>query len=86
MKKYEYQLTPTMKLTSDKMILAANMWKSSEGRYIILMLHPNDEYTMETAHHPTDTGHDELLDEHIESIKMWFKIEKEKIVAMLEGC
>ena len=83
---YEYQLTSTIRLKSEKMIISANRWTSSEGRYIILMLHPDNTWTMETAHHPTDTGHDELLDEHMESMEAWFKIEKERINTMFENC
>lgn len=78
---YNYQLSPTVQLTNEKMILAANMWKNVDDEYIVLMIHPDDEYTMESGHFPSDNSYERLLDEHFESIKKWYN-ETKKILSI----
>ena len=78
---YTYQLSEFKRVQSEKPILAAHQWLDVDGQYIILMLHPDNEYTMEVAH---TVDHDSLVDKHLESIQHWYKIEKARIDKMLD--
>ena len=75
-----YQLSEFKRVQSDQPILSAKQWLDIDGQYIIVMLHPDNKYSMEVASKNPDSN--ELIDKHFESIKNWYNIERIRVNEM----